>query len=90
MVHTSLALRASFSWQCIASTRLLLSGWFEVVVVWEMPSFLQRMSQKLEVNRDQNSFFYKFVGVGRVHDHTSHFPPDLILYVNLAAMGTKF
>jgi len=28
-----------------------------------------------------------FVCVGRVPDPTSHFPPDLILYVNLVAMG---
>ncbi len=32
-------------------------------------------------------FFEKFVCVGRVPDPTSHFPPDLILYVNLVAMG---
>ena len=32
-------------------------------------------------------FFFKFVCVGRVPDPTSHFPPDLILYVNLVAMG---
>ncbi len=33
-------------------------------------------------------FFFLFVCVGRVPDPTSHFPPDLILYVNLVALGT--
>jgi hypothetical protein len=36
----------------------------------------------------QNIFIFYFVCFGRVPDPTSHFPPDLILYVNLVAMGT--
>jgi hypothetical protein len=35
-----------------------------------------------------NIFFFKYcVCTGRVHDPTSLFPPDLILYVNLVAKG---
>jgi hypothetical protein len=37
---------------------------------------------------NKDLFFYKFVCVGRVPDPTSHFPPDLILDVNLVTMGT--
>jgi hypothetical protein len=33
--------------------------------------------------------FIKFVCVGRVPDPTSHFPPDLILFVNLVARQPK-
>jgi len=37
--------------------------------------------------RNEPNLFLKFVCVGQVPHPTSHFPPDLILYVNLVAMG---
>ncbi len=68
-----------------AITQILPVG---VLIAEERSGFFNGCPVQLGATRCNYLLFIKFVCDGRVPDPTSHFPPDLILYVNLNAMGT--